>query len=168
MVMAYTPERSPLGGTLYAYGIVVEFSQYLRSKTTGDDVPGVTWQRKTLGVVGRDNVRGLRDIVKDYVDKFANKYGGKGYRVFIGRKANMKQVDLTDVASDSAGEVFSTKTGDLRLTHTIVNEATADTIVWVRGEKKTPLIVLDTDVNSAVIWSDLGIYKFVGTMCDNP
>ena len=101
-----------------------------------------------------------------YVDRLDKAHGGKGYRVFVGKKGGMKQLALTDVASDSAGQVFSTKTGDLRLVNTTENQATPQT-KWVKGEKKTDLIKLDTDVNSPLIFKDLGIYKFTGTLCDN-
>lgn len=100
-----------------------------------------------------------------YVDRFAKIYGGKGYRVFVGKKGAMKQMPLTDVASDSAGDVFSTKTGDLRLVRN--SENNKETTTWVRGEKRTELVFLDTDVNSVVIFKDLGIYTFLGTLCDN-
>ncbi|HEY0190309.1 MAG TPA: hypothetical protein VGC42_04255 [Kofleriaceae bacterium] len=101
-----------------------------------------------------------------YVDRIAKAYGGKGYRVFVGRKGAMKQMPLTDVASDSAGDVFSTKSGDLRLVRA-ATETNKDTTLWVKGEKRTELVFLDTDVNSAVIFKDLGIYTFLGTFCDN-
>ncbi|CAN5877885.1 hypothetical protein BH11MYX3_BH11MYX3_37180 [soil metagenome] len=101
-----------------------------------------------------------------YVDRFDNAHGGKGYRVFVGKKGAMKQMSLTDVASDSAGQVFSTKTGDLRLVKTTDGDTKPST-KWVKGEKKTDLIPLDLDVNSPVIFKDLGIYKFTGTLCDN-
>jgi hypothetical protein len=100
-----------------------------------------------------------------YVDRFAKIYGGKGYRVWVGKKGAMKQLPLTDVASDSAGDVFSTKTGDLRLVRN--SENNKETMTWVRGEKRTELVFLDTDVNSAVIFKDLGVYTFLGTPCDN-
>jgi len=100
-----------------------------------------------------------------YVDRFAKVYGGKGYRVFVGKKGAMKQMPLTDVASDSAGEVFSTKSGDLRLVRN--SDSNKETMTWVRGEKRTELVFLDTDVNSGVIYKDLGIYTFLGTLCDN-
>jgi len=100
-----------------------------------------------------------------YVDRFAKIYGGKGYRVFVGKKGAMKQMPLTDVASDSAGDVFSTKSGDLRLVRN--SENNKETTTWVKGEKRTELVFLDTDVNSAVIFKDLGIYTFLGTFCDN-
>jgi hypothetical protein len=100
-----------------------------------------------------------------YVDRLAKIYGGKGYRVFVGKKGAMKQMPLTDVASDSAGDVFSTKSGDLRLVRN--SESNKDTTTWVKGEKRTELVYLDTDVNSGVIFKDLGIYTFLGTWCDN-
>ena len=100
-----------------------------------------------------------------YVDRIAKIYGGKGYRVFVGKKGAMKLMPLTDVASDSAGEVFSTKSGDLRLVRH--SEDSKDSMVWVRGEKRNELVTLDPDVNSAVIFKDLGIYGFLGTLCDN-
>jgi hypothetical protein len=100
-----------------------------------------------------------------YVDRFAKAYGGKGYRVFVGKKGAMKAMPLSDVASDSAGDVFSTKTGDLRFVHT--KEDDKMTLTWVRGEKRTTLIKLDTDVNSPLIFKDLGVYGFMGTLCEN-
>jgi hypothetical protein len=100
-----------------------------------------------------------------YVDRIAKIYGGKGYRVYVGKKGAMKQMPLTDVASDSAGEVFSTKSGDLRLVRQ--SDGNKDAMTWVKGQKRLELVYLDTDVNSAVIFRDLGIYTFLGTLCDN-
>jgi hypothetical protein len=100
-----------------------------------------------------------------YVDKLARSYGGKGYRVFVGKKGMMKRMPLVDIASDSAGEVFSTKTGSLRLVNAV--EDTKASTVWIKGEKRTDLIRLDPDVNSALIFSELGLYTFLGTTCDN-
>ena len=99
------------------------------------------------------------------VDRIAKIYGGKGYRVFVGKKGAMKPMPLTDVASDSAGEVFSTKSGDLRLVRQ--SENSKETMMWVKGGKRNELVFLDTDTNSAVIFKDLGIYTFLGTLCDN-
>ena len=100
-----------------------------------------------------------------YVDRIAKVYGGKGYRVFVGRKGAMKQMPLTDVASDSAGDVFSTKSGDLRLVRN--SEDNKEKLTWVKGVKRTELVFLDTDVNSVVIFKDLGLYGFLGTLCDD-
>jgi hypothetical protein len=107
-----------------------------------------------------------------YVDHLTAAYGGKGYRVFVGKKGAMKQLPLTDVAIDSGGYVFSTKTGDLRLVktnNTSVDESLKATnnVVWIKGEKRMPLTWLDTYVNSELIFGELGIYTFLGTICDN-
>jgi hypothetical protein len=98
-----------------------------------------------------------------YVDKISQKYGGKGYRVYVGKKGAMKLLPLTDVASDISGEVFATKSGDVRLDYRGDKKMAA----FVRGEKRTELVWLDVDANSNVIFSDLGIYQFIGTLCDN-
>lgn len=99
-----------------------------------------------------------------YVDHL---WRAQGYRVFVGKKGAMKQVPLTDVAIDSAGAVFSTKTGDLRL---VTASDTADgkrKVKWVHGDKGEELHFLDTDVESQLIYKDLGVYGFLGTLCDN-
>ena len=77
-----------------------------------------------------------------YIDEIRQQYGGKGYRVFVGKKGAMKQLPLTDVAIDSAGDVFSTKNGDLRLVHTESADG-ASKIVWVKGEKREELTWLN-------------------------
>jgi hypothetical protein len=101
-----------------------------------------------------------------YVDKLAKEYGGNGFRVWVGKKGAVKQLPLSNIATDSAGEVFSTKTGDLRLVRELDN-STKQTATWVDGEHRTQLISLDTVINSTVIFRDLGIYGFLGTLCDN-
>jgi len=103
-----------------------------------------------------------------YVDILRDQYGGSGHRVFIGKKGAMKQVPLTDVASDTAGEVFSTKTGDLRLVRTVAKEGgeTKTQAQWIRGEKSSELISLDVYMNNPLIYRDLGVYKVSGAICD--
>jgi hypothetical protein len=100
-----------------------------------------------------------------YVDVLREQYGGNGHRVYIGKKGAMKVKPLTDVTNDSAGDVFATKTGDLR----IVRDATQDkpSVTWVKGEKRTTLFSLDLDVSSALIFKDLGIYAFTGSICES-
>ncbi|MBA2542301.1 MAG: hypothetical protein H0V17_21850 [Deltaproteobacteria bacterium] len=98
-----------------------------------------------------------------YVDRLTKQHGSKGFRVYVGKKGAMKQMALSDVASDTAGEVFSTKTGDLRLDR----RSDINKMMWIRGEKRTELITLDVDANSTVIFTDLGIYQYLGTLCDN-
>jgi hypothetical protein len=100
-----------------------------------------------------------------YVDVLREQYGGKGYRVFVGKKGAMKQKPLTDVASDTAGDVFATKTGDLRIVRDVSDGK--QTIAWVKGGKRSQLVALDVDANSALIFRDLGIYGFIGSICEN-
>jgi hypothetical protein len=100
-----------------------------------------------------------------YVDEVAKAYGGQGFRVFVGKKGAMKQLPLTDVARDTAGEVYATKSGDMRFV--IDNtDPKKDTASWVKGDKKSPLSLLDVDANSRIIWGELGVYSFLGTPCD--
>ncbi len=107
-----------------------------------------------------------------YVDLLTTDYGGKGYRLWIGKKGRMKQVPLADVSDDTGGAVFSTKTGDL---HFVVDQPLGDEgegsdstgASWVRGDKTTKLKPLNTFTNSWLIHSELGIYKFMGTLCEN-
>jgi hypothetical protein len=101
-----------------------------------------------------------------YVDVIRDQYGGNGFRVFVGKKGALKLRPLTDIASDSAGDIFSTKTGDLRFVHN-VEDSGKQTIQWVKGGKKTDLVALDTDRNSRVIYKDLGVYTFTGSICEN-
>jgi len=100
-----------------------------------------------------------------YVDKYTDRYGGKGYRVWVGRKGAMKQLALTDVADDSAGQVFSTKTGQLRLV--VGTSERGKDVTWVKGVNRTPLVYLEVGDNGPLVYRDLGIYRALGTICDN-
>jgi hypothetical protein len=102
-----------------------------------------------------------------YVDVIRDQYGGKGYRVFIGKKGAMKQKPLTDVASDTAGDVFATKTGDLRIVRDTSSDDGKNTVTWVKGEKRQQLFWLDVNANSSLIFKDLGIYGFTGSICES-
>ena len=142
---------------------------FVLAEQTGDKAKAVLDKFAFVGpgLVRRPHLFARDDTgVYYYVDKLAERHGGKSYRVFVGRKGGMKQLSLMDVASDSAGQVFSTKTGDLRLIKT-VEDSEKPTTVWVKGAKKTDLIGLDTDMNSPIIFNELGIYKFTGSICEN-
>ena len=102
-----------------------------------------------------------------YVDVIRDQYGGKGYRVFVGRKGAMKQKPLVDLASDTAGDVFSTKTGNLRIVRDANANDNSSNVTWVKGEKRSPLVWLDLDANSVLIFKDLGVYGFIGSICEN-
>jgi hypothetical protein len=98
-----------------------------------------------------------------YVDRLRDRLGG-GYRVFVGKKGSMKLLSLTDVATDAAGDVFATPTGEVRFVHDSGEKQTA---TWVHGSERLALSLLDVDVASRLIFKDLGIYTFLGTLCDD-
>jgi hypothetical protein len=100
-----------------------------------------------------------------YVDKIRDKLGGQGYRVFVGKKGAMKPLPLSDLATDLAGDVFATKTGEVRFVRGLSGDKS--TATWVQGSNKTQLSLLDTDASSRLIFKDLGIYQFLGTLCDD-
>jgi hypothetical protein len=101
-----------------------------------------------------------------YVDVIRDEYGGNGFRVMVGKKGALKQKPLTDIASDSAGDIFSTKTGDLRFVKS-VDEDKKTTTYWVKGSKKIELVSLDIEQNERMIYKDLGVYTFIGSLCEN-
>lgn len=101
-----------------------------------------------------------------YVDRLSKAYGGKGFRVMVGKKGALKEMPLVDVAADSSGEVFSTKSGDLRLVRTdSPNEKS--TARWIKGKTSTDLVTVDIVASERMIFRDLGVYKALGTFCDN-
>ncbi len=97
------------------------------------------------------------------VDRFREELGGKGYRVFSGQKGAMKELAMTNVVSDSAGEIYATKSGDLK----IVTEGSSGKAYWKKGQAKAELIVLDLWANRYLIYRELGIYGRLGVLCDD-
>jgi hypothetical protein len=112
--------------------------------------------------------RGARSLARDdagtyyLVDEFRAEYGGKGFRVFVGKRGAMKEMKMTSVVSDSAGDIYSTKSGELRFV-----TGTEGTATWIKGKKKTPLIFLPVPENLRLIYRDLGIYGFLGQACED-
>lgn len=142
------------------------------TEITGDKAKAILDKSQFLspGLVRRPHMLARDDMgIYYYVDKLSERHGGKAFRVFVGKRGAMKQLPLVDIAMDSAGQVFSTKTGDLRLVNSAQNAETGEkkSSTWVKGQKKTELFILDLDVNSPVIFKELGIYKLVGGICDN-
>lgn len=140
------------------------------TQVTGDKATDVLdkYEFLTTSVIHRPYLLARDDRgVYYYVDVLRDVYGGAGHRVFVGKKGGMKQMALTDITSDSAGDVFATKTGDLRLVRTLDGSEKKPTAQWIRGEKKSELIYLDLYMSSPVIYRDLGLYKTPGTICGN-
>jgi hypothetical protein len=114
------------------------------------------WQRQSH-VLLRDD-----DAIYYFVDELRDELGGNGYRVFMGPKGAMKELPMTNVATDSAGEIFATKSGQLKLI-----AGTDGKAFWIKGGKKTELTRLDPQDNKYLIYRELGIYGPLGAVCDD-
>lgn len=97
-----------------------------------------------------------------YVDAIRDEYGGQGFRVFVGMKGAMKQLPIANVARDTAGEIFATKTGQLKIVNGKIESA-----FWIKSGKKTELTVVPVFENRYVIYRELGIYGSLGVVCDD-
>ena len=115
------------------------------------------WQRQAH-FLARDD-----DGVYFFVDRYREEWGGKGFRVFSGQKGSLKELAMTNVVSDSAGEIYATKSGDLK----IVTEGNSGKAYWKKGAAKNELIVLDLYQNRYLIYRELGIYGQLGVVCDD-
>ena len=98
-----------------------------------------------------------------YVDRMREPEGNKNFRVFIGQRGAMKPAKMKNIVSDSEGDIFYTKKGELRL----VLDKSEQT--WAKGKKQTKLTVLPVEDNVVLIYSELGVYtgQSLGTPCDD-
>lgn len=103
-----------------------------------------------------------------YVDNGFWPEAHKSYRLFVGRKGSLAQQKMTDVVTDSEGQIFATRTGSLRLVLGR-NES-----MWVENgkdgrEKIKKLLLVPPQDNLQMIYNDLGVYlgERLGTPCDD-
>jgi hypothetical protein len=113
------------------------------------------WKRRAYAL-SRDNAGTYY-----YVDR-ARTEETTDFRLYSGPRGALKPLRMTNVVSDSAGDVFATKNGDLKLVLG-KNEAS-----WVQGKKAKDLILLPLAENAQLIYGDLGVYtgQPLGTPCD--
>jgi hypothetical protein len=102
------------------------------------------------------------DATYYYVDRLQPEYGGNGFRVFVGPTGAMKQVALSNIASDTVGEIYATKDGKLKITN-----GKEPAAAWIKGGKKTELTVVPVYENRYLIYRGLGIYGGLGVVCDD-
>lgn len=97
-----------------------------------------------------------------FVDRGATAQTEKKFRLFVGPRGNLQLQEMTNIVSDSEGDVFSTKTGSLRL---ILGKESS----WIEGEKTRKLTQVPVEKNLQVIYNDLGVYsgERLGTPCDD-
>jgi hypothetical protein len=98
-----------------------------------------------------------------YVDKPREPENNKAYRLFAGKRGSLKPLRMTNIVSDSQGDIFTTKRGELRLVLDLKRP------LWVARKKETELVKLPLDENHILIYSDLGVYsgQRLGTPCDD-
>ncbi len=86
----------------------------------------------------------------------------KRFRLYVGPKGALKESTMTNIVSDSAGEIFSTNDGSLKL---VLEKAES---FWIKKGKSEALINLPVRENLGVIYRDLGLYvgQRYGTPCD--
>jgi hypothetical protein len=94
----------------------------------------------------------LVDILED---------GGEGFRMFVGPKGQMKQVPITDFASDTGGATVMTKAGVLVIP---TGDGPAS---WRAGKKTVSVARLDSADNGYLIYRELGVYGQLGTFCED-
>ncbi|MBL8635666.1 MAG: hypothetical protein JNM40_20740 [Myxococcales bacterium] len=102
-----------------------------------------------------------------YVDRGNHPEDKERFRVFAGPKGNMKPQQMKSIASDPSGDVFSTKTGTLRL---VLNKEPQE-LKWISGKKTIGLVRVPLDFNTmiATIYNEFGVYtgERLGTPCDD-
>lgn len=97
-----------------------------------------------------------------FVDRGRYPDNERNFRVFIGPRGNMKEQKLKNIVHDSAGDIFATPKGDLRL---IVGTKAE----WVRESQRVTLVDLPIEDNVPMIYNELGAYSKIrlGTPCDD-
>jgi hypothetical protein len=98
-----------------------------------------------------------------YVDRQREPEDSLNFRLYSGPRGALKPLKMVNVVSDSEGQIFSTKTGDLRL---VLDRKEA---AWVKGKARTSLTPLPIEDNAQLIYTDLGAYtgQRLGTPCDD-
>jgi hypothetical protein len=108
----------------------------------------------------------LRDDAGTYyfVDTSTLKDREKDFRVYVGTRGRMQKMALVNTLNDSAGELFSTKKGDLRLA---LERGPGS--YWQEGKKRKALKLVPVEENLDVIFVELGVYagQRLGNPCDD-
>jgi hypothetical protein len=115
------------------------------------------WKRRAYALA-RDNTGRYF-----YVDRMLEPEGNKIFRLFAGPKGNLKLQKMVNVVSDSEGDIFATKSGELRL---VLDKHET---VWIQHKVPSKLISLPVEDNAQLIYSELGVYagEPLGTPCDD-
>ncbi len=123
---------------------------------------GATYQRSPLDwkpyALGRDE-----HGTYYYVDAGRWEDNERVFRVFLGKKGNVKPVELKNIVHDSEGDIFTTRQGDLRLT---IGKQKGS---WLKKGVKQKVLLVPIEDNLSMIYNELGAYEGarLGTPCDD-
>jgi len=97
------------------------------------------------------------------VDRLRAPANNKTFRLFSGLRGSLKPLKMTNIVSDSQGDIFTTRSGELRL---VLDKKRS---VWVDRKKEFELVQLPIEDNHVLIYQDLGVYegRRLGTPCDD-
>lgn len=98
-----------------------------------------------------------------YVDRGIGAQNQRSFRMFKGPKGSLTLMKMSNVVSDSEGDIFATPGGSLRL---ILDRHESS---WVENEKSRKLTVVPVEHNLHMIYTELGVYsgQALGTPCDH-
>lgn len=96
-----------------------------------------------------------------FVDRGAEA-GARDFRLWAGPLGKLKLLAMTNVVSDTRGDVFATRDGSLRLALEQTNS------YWMQGKRSTELLNVPIADNWQLIYNELGVYlgEPYGTPCD--
>lgn len=98
-----------------------------------------------------------------YVDTSSLPNREKDFHVWVGQRGKLKRLPLTNVVSDSAGDLFTTRAGELRLS--LDKEKGS---FWHEKNANLPLRPVPVEENYDVIFNELGVYtERLGNPCDD-
>ncbi len=86
----------------------------------------------------------------------------RDFRLYRGRLGKLRRLQMTNLVTDSEGDVFSTPNGKLRLV------LEKEHSYWVRKGRKERLVNVPIEKNLGLIYTDLGVYEGqpFGSPCD--
>lgn len=115
------------------------------------------WKRQSYWLARDDSARFY------FLDRMREPQGNNEFRLFIGPKGALKAQKLTKVVSNTKGDIFSTKGGEL---HLISSSAESS---WRSGRERLVLTTVPIEDNHVLVYTDLGVYKGekLGTPCDD-
>lgn len=99
----------------------------------------------------------------------------RDWRLYLGQRGKMKLQQMTNIVHDTEGEIFATKSGELRLVLT-EDEKSGNLaprrdvgLRWITGKVVSPLVNVPVEMNARLIYTELGIYdrERLGTPCDD-